>query len=85
MNLKAMKEIRDVVVAKKVEHDPKDHFPKWQQDILIAHILQSVDEAKELIRANNGAPGPVAKAAMRDAEKGKDKAGAMYEGGGFEG
>lgn len=73
---KAVQEIGKLVSSQKLklgsenlDQGPEDHFPEWQQDLLKERIASTVDEVTELIRANKGAPGPVAKAAAKEADE----------------
>ena len=50
------------------EDDPKDHFPPWQQALVMGSVRRAVDKVNQLIRANKGAPGEVAKAEQKKAE-----------------
>ncbi|KAL6720439.1 hypothetical protein ACLMJK_002361 [Lecanora helva] len=73
---RALEDIRHIVTTANPKAFPspqrdslgaEDHFPHWQQDLLRKRIASTVDEVKELIRANKGEAGPVAKALSKEA------------------
>lgn len=69
-------EVRKIMSVKLLEQgselmrqDPKDHFPGWYQDIVKKRISEAIAEARARITANEGAPGPAARAAREEAEE----------------